>query len=210
MANHRYEGFPAELREISAQEVEHPITGTTAEQPEAEAASEEISIENPVVTVLISGSDTRGSVIDQRGRSDVNIIARVNRETHEILLVSTPRDYYVPLALSGDLYDKLTHAGIYGMDVLLGTLENLYDTEIDYYFRINFTGFTEIIDALGGLTFPRNTSSPPGATITTLVPTIWMGKRPCPLPGSVTPLPRGTASGAKTRWPSSKGCWKRR
>lgn len=146
-----YEEFPAELREISAQEVEHPITGTTAEQPEVEAASEEISIENPVVTVLISGSDTRGSVIDQRGRSDVNIIARVNRETHEILLVSTPRDYYVPLALSGDPYDKLTHAGIYGMDVLLGTLENLYDTEIDYYFRINFTGFTEIIDALGGI-----------------------------------------------------------
>ena len=72
-------------------------------------------------------------------------------ETHEILLVSTPRDYYVPLALSGNPYDKLTHAGIYGMDVLLGTLEALYETEIDYYFRINFTGFTEIIDALGGI-----------------------------------------------------------
>ena len=146
-----YEEFPAELREISVQEVEHSITGTTAEQPDAEADSEEISIENPVVTVLISGSDTRGNVIDQRGRSDVNIIARINRETHEILLVSTPRDYYVPLALSGNPYDKLTHAGIYGMDVLMGTLENLYDTGIDYYFRINFTGFTEIIDALGGI-----------------------------------------------------------
>ena len=71
--------------------------------------------------MLISGSDTRGSVIDQRGRSDVNIIARVSLETHEILLVSTPRDYDVPLALSGNPMTELTHAGIYGMDVLLGT-----------------------------------------------------------------------------------------
>ena len=133
-----YEGFPSEIRELLVQEVTH-------ETPDVEQT------DSSVITVLISGSDTRRERIDRRGRSDVNIIARVNRETHEILLVSTPRDYYVPLALDGSPYDKLTHAGIYGMDVLQGTLENLYATQIDYYVRINFTGFIEVIDALGGI-----------------------------------------------------------
>ena len=127
-------------------------------QPEESAApadaGEDIfdtGLEQRVITVLISGSDTRDSAIDQRGRSDVNIIARVNLETHQVLLVSTPRDYFVPLALDGGPKDKLTHAGIYGMDVLMGTLENLYGITIDYYFRVNFTGFIDIIDALGGI-----------------------------------------------------------
>lgn len=134
-----YAEFPSEIRELLVQEVEH-------ETPDAGRQTD-----GSVITVLISGSDTRRDRIDHRGRSDVNIIARVNRETHKILLLSTPRDYYVPLALDGNPYDKLTHAGIYGMDVLQGTLENLYDIQIDYYFRINFTGFVEIIDALGGI-----------------------------------------------------------
>ena len=133
-----YEDFASEVRELFVQELAHEV------QDAGQA-------DGSVITVLISGSDTRRERIDRRGRSDVNIIARVNRETHEILLVSTPRDYYVPLALDGSPYDKLTHAGIYGMDVLQGTLENLYDIQIDYYFRINFTGFVEIIDALGGI-----------------------------------------------------------
>lgn len=142
-----YEDFSSGLRELSTQAVDHAVQNDNLIQAETEE-----TIEDPVITVLISGSDTRGTTIDRRGRSDVNIIVRINRETHKILMISTPRDYYVPLALSsGTPYDKLTHAGIYGMDVLMGTLENLYHTEIDYYFRINFTGFVEIIDALGGI-----------------------------------------------------------
>ncbi len=133
-----YEEFASEVRELFVQELAHEVqdAGQT---------------DGSVITVLISGSDTRRERIDRRGRSDVNIIARVNRETHEILLVSTPRDYYVPLDLKDNPYDKLTHAGIYGMDVLQGTLENLYDIQIDYYVRINFTGFIGVIDALGGI-----------------------------------------------------------
>lgn len=133
-----YEDFASEVRELFVQELAHEVqdAGQT---------------DGSVITVLISGSDTRRERIDRRGRSDVNIIARVNRETHEILLVSTPRDYYVPLDLKDNPYDKLTHAGIYGMDVLQGTLENLYDIQIDYYVRINFTGFIGVIDALGGI-----------------------------------------------------------
>lgn len=136
-----YEDFPNEIKAVSTLQVEHVV--------ESEKKQQET---DPIINILISGSDTRDSTIDQRGRSDVNIIASVNTETKQILLISTPRDYYVPLDVGvPDAYDKLTHAGIYGMDVLTGTLENLYKIDIDYYFRINFTGFVDVVDALGGI-----------------------------------------------------------
>ena len=104
-----------------------------------------------VFTMYISGIDSRSGLI-AKSRSDVNIIATVNVDTRQVLLISTPRDYYVPLPISNGIPDKLTHAGIYGIDVSMGTLEMLYETEIDYYFRVNFSGFERIIDALGGVT----------------------------------------------------------
>ena len=100
--------------------------------------------------MFISGIDTYGGVTE-RSRSDVNIMAVINRDTHKILLVSTPRDYYVPLSISGGAKDKLTHAGIYGVDVSMETLEMLYGVDIDYFFRLNFSGFIDMIDALGGI-----------------------------------------------------------
>ena len=104
-----------------------------------------------VFTMYISGIDTRGGVL-AKSRSDVNILATVNMDTRQVLLVSTPRDYYVPLPISNGQPDKLTHAGIYGVDVSMGALEMLYGIDIDYYFRVNFSGFEKIIDALGGIT----------------------------------------------------------
>ena len=138
-----YETFPESLRAVLTQQIEHEVG---AEQEQSAQLSD------PIINILISGSDTRSNVIDQRGRSDVNIIASVNTQTHQILLISTPRDYFVPLDVGvEDAYDKLTHAGIYGMDVLMGTLENLYGIDLDYYFRLNFVGFEQVIDALGGV-----------------------------------------------------------
>lgn len=104
-----------------------------------------------IFTVYISGIDCFGS-IKRRSRSDVNILATVNAETGQVLLVSTPRDYFVPLSISNGNLDKLTHAGIYGINVSRDTLGMLYDIKIDYYFRVNFDGFRDIIDALGGVT----------------------------------------------------------
>ena len=100
--------------------------------------------------MYISGIDTFGSV-STRSRSDVNIIAVVNRNTRQVLLVTTPRDFYVPLSISNGSPDKLTHAGIYGIEVSMDTLEMVYDVSLDYYLRLNFTGFIDIIDALGGV-----------------------------------------------------------
>lgn len=85
-------------------------------------------------------------------RSDVNIVATVNTETHKVLLVSTPRDYFVPLSISSGISDKLTQAGIYGINVSKDTLGMLYQRDINYYFRVDFNGFEKIIDSLGGIT----------------------------------------------------------
>ena len=106
--------------------------------------------------VYISGIDTYGP-ISSVSRSDVNIIMTVNRETKKILLTTTPRDSYVPIADGGNNQkDKLTHAGIYGVDASIHTLENLYGIDLNYYARLNFTSFLKLIDLLGGVDVYNN------------------------------------------------------
>lgn len=101
--------------------------------------------------IYISGIDTYGS-ISSVSRSDVNIIMTVNRATHKILLTTTPRDAYVAIADGGQgQYDKLTHAGVYGIDASVHTLENLYGIDISNYVRLNFTSFLQLIDLVGGI-----------------------------------------------------------
>ena len=100
--------------------------------------------------LYISGIDTFGS-ISTRSRSDVNILMVVNPDTGKVLLVNTPRDFYVQLRGTTGLPDKLTHSGVYGIDVSVGTMEDLYDININYYLRINFNSLITIIDTLGGV-----------------------------------------------------------
>lgn len=99
--------------------------------------------------VYLSGVDTRGE-LTEKARSDVNILAVVNPQTKQVALINTPRDYYVDLA-GTDSKDKLTHAGLYGVENSMQTLGNLYGIEVDHYIRINFAGFMTIVDALGGV-----------------------------------------------------------
>ena len=103
-----------------------------------------------VVNVYISGIDSRGGN-NEGSRSDVNIIMSINKKTHNILMINTPRDYYVPLSISNGVRDKLTHAGVYGIECSRNTLEMLYGIQIDYYVKVNFSGFEKIIDSLGGV-----------------------------------------------------------
>lgn len=138
------------IRIIHTYEIKEKIEQKQGEKP-AQDKAEKQQTEDSVFSVYISGIDVYGS-IRKTSRSDVNIIAFVNKDSRQILLVTTPRDYYVPLpGVSGGKKDKLTHAGIYGVDVSMATLEALYDTELDYYARVNFTSLIEIVDALGGI-----------------------------------------------------------
>lgn len=133
--------FSSKIKIIYSYEIKTEID-TTAEKVEVQA--------EPFV-VYISGIDVYGS-ITTNSRSDVNILAVVNPETHQVLLVTTPRDYYVPLSgISGGTKDKLTHAGIYGVDVSMATLADLYGTEAEFYARVNFTSLIEMVNALGGV-----------------------------------------------------------
>lgn len=99
--------------------------------------------------VYLSGVDNRGD-LTEKARSDVNILAVVNPTTKQAALINTPRDYYVDLA-GTDSKDKLTHAGLYGVETSMATLGNLYGVNVEHYLRINFAGFINIIDAIGGV-----------------------------------------------------------
>lgn len=100
--------------------------------------------------VYISGIDTYGNITSV-SRSDVNILAVVNPKTSKILLVSIPRDYYVQLHGTTGVKDKLTHAGIYGIDTSINTINDLLDTKIDYFVRLNFSTLTKSIDLIDGI-----------------------------------------------------------
>lgn len=110
----------------------------------------EVDVTNSPFSIYISGIDSYGSIATV-SRSDVNMIATINPNTKQVLLVSVPRDYYVQLRGTTGYKDKLTHAGVYGVETSMGTLEDLLDTEINYYARVNFTSLEKIVDALGGV-----------------------------------------------------------
>lgn len=135
-----YTDFMNNIRIIYSVDVEHSVNG----------GSNTSQSDLDVFTLYLSGIDTFGDTI-KTSRSDVNVIAVVNMKTKHILLVNTPRDYYVPLSISEGEPDKLTHAGMYGVDVSMDTLSMLYDIDINYFLRMNFSGFERIIDTIGGI-----------------------------------------------------------
>lgn len=134
--------FGNSIKVIYSHSIETKVENNVAEQ---------VEVKDDTFTVYISGIDVYGA-IETNSRSDVNIMAVVNPTSHQILLVTTPRDYYVEIpGISGGELDKLTHAGIYGVDASMATLGQLYDTTIDFYARVNFTSLVEMVDALGGV-----------------------------------------------------------
>lgn len=136
-----FEGYADSVKIIYTHEITSKLENKAAE----------VEVKDDCFTVYISGIDVYGA-IETNSRSDVNIMAVVNPTTHQILLITTPRDFYVEIpGVSGGQKDKLTHAGIYGVDASMATLGALYDTDIDFYARVNFTSLIEMVDALGGI-----------------------------------------------------------
>nr|MCR4648107.1 LCP family protein [Lachnospiraceae bacterium] len=141
-----------EENETHEEETQEETKEVTEKEPEVEEEPEEELIAKDLGTFIFyfSGIDVWGWT-DTQSRSDVNIIAAVNTNTRHIQLINTPRDYYVEMPISNGMKDKLTHAGLYGIDNSMGTLNMLYGIQIDYYLRMNFSGFEKIIDTLGGV-----------------------------------------------------------
>lgn len=115
-----------------------------------EDGSEGVDVTKEPFNVFISGVDADGY------RSDVNIIATVNPISHEVLLTSIPRDSYVVLPdmtyNNGDPgYDKLTHAGVYGIEELTATIEETFGIEVHYNMTVNYNVVEHLVDAIGGI-----------------------------------------------------------
>ena len=125
--------------------IKHEIQTNT----KAEDANSKYNIKSGKFYVYFSGIDTSGN-ISNVSRSDANILMSINTNTHEALLTSIPRDYYVTLHSYG-AKDKLTHSGIYGINETVKTAEDLLDTDINYYVRVNFTTVIKLVDKLGGI-----------------------------------------------------------
>lgn len=116
---------------------------------ETKLTAKDTKVTEEPFSIFISGIDTYGK-ISSVSRGDVNMVATVNPNTHQVLLTSIPRDYYVTLNGIGQK-DKLTHAGIYGIDTTIKTVEDLLDMEINYYVKVNFTSLIDLVNALGGV-----------------------------------------------------------
>lgn len=150
MEEEGYEDFTVKARIL----FEVPLSELEATEPTTEETTQpeiERTITNAPFIVYVSGSDTRSSKL-KISRSDVNILVVVNPVTKQILLLNTPRDYYVPNPVGNGKLDKLTHCGLYGPECSMEALGDLYDLEVDYYAQVNFTGFETLIDAVGGVT----------------------------------------------------------
>lgn len=145
MIKENIEGFSEKSKIIYT--VKHKITGPTGQELLDEKS--DIKISNEKFNVYISGIDTSGS-ISNVSRSDANIVVSVNTKTNKVLLTSIPRDYYVTLHSKG-VKDKLTHSGIYGINETVKTVEDLLDTKINYYIRVNFTTVIKLVDVLDGV-----------------------------------------------------------
>lgn len=147
-----YEDFMEKARILHTMELaELEETEPTVE----ETTAPEADITNRPFVAYVSGSDTRNKKL-RTSRSDVNILVIVNPQTKQILLLNTPRDYYVPNPAGKGKLDKLTHCGLYGVKNSMKALGDLYGLDVRYYAQINFTGFETLVDAVGGVTVHSN------------------------------------------------------
>ncbi len=138
-------------------EEENPILGNTEEPEERPAETPATKTPNSFI-LYISGIDQYGNVNSVSGLSDVNQIVVVNLDTNHILLVNTPRDYYIQLAGTIGYKDKLTHAGVYGIKMSIKTLENFYNIRMNYYVRVNFNTLIQMVDVIGGVDINSDTA----------------------------------------------------
>ncbi|MBO5317509.1 MAG: LCP family protein [Oscillospiraceae bacterium] len=152
-----YEDFGERTRVLYTALIEEekpdPVPETTQQETvQSGKPDSELPVTERPFLIYLSGSDTRYKKLGSKTRSDVNILAAVNPLTKQVLLLNTPRDYYVENPAGGGALDKLTHCGIYGTENSVEALENLYNTSIDGYAKINFAGFETLIDEVGGVT----------------------------------------------------------
>ena len=147
VSSDKYQEYAAQYGGGEENDPEMPEGTTVSIQNQTKPVT---SIAEEPFIVYVSGSDTRSKVL-RKSRSDVNILVVVNPKSKMVLLLNTPRDYYVPNPAGGGTMDKLTHLGLYGVNNSIKALADLYDCKVNYYGQINFTGFEKLINSIGGI-----------------------------------------------------------
>lgn len=146
-----YKTFHKGIRILHEHVVQQVIPTTQENQSGLPPIPDRVDPEGNSFLLYISGNDARMKLLADGG-SDVNILVAINPDTHQVLLVNTPRDYYVENPAGNGARDKLSHCGVNGINNCIGAMTRLYDLPINYYARINFSGFRTLVDAIGGVT----------------------------------------------------------
>lgn len=141
-----YESLKEE-RETLAEttKVLHTVSIKVGETAEVKA----VDVTKESFNVYLSGLDFTGD-ISQNYHSDVNMLVTVNPVSHEVLITSIPRDYYVNLPSKASM-DKLTHSGLYGIQETVSAVEDMMGIDINYYVKVNYNTIVTLVDAMGGI-----------------------------------------------------------
>jgi len=140
-----YEDFDARTRTVWNHEMKQTVA----------AAESGLDVTKDSFNIYLCGSDSRTSV-EEVALNDLNMIVTVNPTTNQILLTSIPRDYYIELASYG-AKDKLTHAGIFGTEEAMKTVENFTGLKMDFYVKVSFAALVYVVDAMGGIDVDSDT-----------------------------------------------------
>jgi len=140
-----YENIADELKVIASKDKK-------VKKDQIESVNTEKSVDKPF-TVLLMGVDSEKDGLKKNAyaNGDSLILITFNPETYNTTMMSIPRDSYLPIACRNNQKNKLTHAGWYGTDCMIQTIENTFDVPIDYYVKINFKGVVGLVNALGGI-----------------------------------------------------------
>ena len=110
-----------------------------------------VDVTKKTFNIYVAGGDAYGD-IGNVTNTDVNMVVSVDPVNKKLLLTSIPRDYYVNLPGRGiNAYDKLTHAGYYGIEESVQAIEKLLNIDVNYYVKINFSTIEGVIDAIDGV-----------------------------------------------------------
>ncbi len=103
----------------------------------------------PGINVLMMGVDERDDDVSQR--TDTMILANINNKENRVAMLSIPRDTKVNIPGYG--VNKINSANIFGgPELAMQEVAELTGVNVDYYVLTNFSGFKDIVDALGGVT----------------------------------------------------------
>jgi len=122
----------------------------------SEKRQSEVNPEYDDISVLFVGIDDskkRSSAGNRNALSDALVLATFNDNNKSIKMVSIPRDSYTYIPEVG-YKDKITHAHAFGeIDATVETVERMFDIPVDYYVRLNFNSFIEVVNSIGGITY---------------------------------------------------------